>query len=79
MSVLYGTFLSDHIPVTVEINLQLVLDIEHGTFNNVRCKIDWSSQSKKNLYEYGVQTEYYWERLKHQLMFYCVKTAAVLR
>ena len=58
MSVLYGTILSDHIPVMVEIDLQLAADIDHGTFNDVRCKIDWSAQSKHVLFEYGVQTEY---------------------
>ena len=41
MSVLCGTILSDHIPVMVESDLQLAPDIEHGTFNDVRCKIDW--------------------------------------
>ena len=51
MSVLYGTILSDHIPVMVEIDLQLAPDIEHGTFNDVRCKIDWSAQSKNVLFE----------------------------
>ena len=39
MSVLYGTILSDHIPVMVEIDLQLAPDIEHGTFNDVRWLI----------------------------------------
>ena len=58
MSVLYGTILSDHIPVMVEIDLQLAPDVEHGASNDVRCKIDWSVQSKNVLYEYGVQIEY---------------------
>ena len=44
--------------VMVEIDLQLAPDIEHGTFNDVRCNIDWSAHSKNLLYEYGVQTEY---------------------
>ena len=57
MSVLYGPILSDHIPVMVEIDLQFAPDIDHGTFNDVRCKIDWSAQSKNVLFEYGVQTE----------------------
>ena len=56
MSVLYGTIVSDHVLVMVEIDFQLAPDIEHGIFN-VRCKIDWSAQSKNVLYEYGVQTE----------------------
>ena len=42
----------------VEIALQLALDVEHGLSNDVRCKIDWSTQSKNLLYEYGVQAEY---------------------
>ena len=58
MSVLYGPILSDHIPVMVDIDLQLAPDIDHGTFNDVRCKIDWSAQNKNVLFEYGVQTEY---------------------
>ncbi|KAK2184482.1 hypothetical protein NP493_265g02039 [Ridgeia piscesae] len=58
MSVLYGTILSDHVPVMVEIDLQLAPDIEHGIFNDVRYKIDRSAQSKNVLYEYGVKTEY---------------------
>ena len=58
MSVLYGTILSDHIRVMVEIDLQLAPDIEHGTLNDVRCKMYWSARRKNVLYEYGVQTEY---------------------
>ena len=58
MSVLYGTILSDHIPVMVEIDLQLVPVVEHGASNDMRCKIDWSAKRKNVLYEYGVQTEY---------------------
>ena len=46
----------------VEMDLQLPPDIEHGTFNDVRCKIDWSTQSKNVLYEYGVQPEHLLER-----------------
>ena len=42
----------------VGIDSQLTPDIEHGTFNDVRCNIYWSAQSKNVLYEYGVQTEY---------------------
>ena len=56
IAVLYGTILYDHIPVMVEFNLQLATDIDHGTFNDVRCKIYWSALSKNVLYEYGVQT-----------------------
>ena len=41
----------------VEIDLQLAPDVEHGTSSDVRCKIDWSTQSKNLLYVYGVQTE----------------------
>ena len=38
--------------------IQLAPDVEHGSSNGVRCKIDWSAQSKNVLYEYGVQTYY---------------------
>ena len=41
MCVLYDTILSDHIPVMVEIHLELAPDVEHGSSNDVRCKIDW--------------------------------------
>ena len=46
-----------HILVMIEIDLQLAPDIEHGTSNNVRCKIDWSVQNKYVYHEFGVQTE----------------------
>ena len=78
MSLFYGPILSDHIPVMVEIDLQLAPDIDHGTFNDVRCKIDWSAQSKNLLFEYGVQTEYLLKKLRYQLTFYCVKTATIV-
>ena len=42
----------------VDIDLQLAPVVKHGTSNDVRCKIDWSAQSKKLLHEYGVKTEY---------------------
>ena len=38
ISILYGTILSDHIPVMVEIDLQLAPDVENGASNDVRWK-----------------------------------------
>ena len=57
MCVLYGTVQSDHIPVAVNIDLQLAPDIDHGAVNNIGNNIDWSALSEGVIYEYGVQSE----------------------
>ena len=50
MCVLYGTVQSDHIPVAVNIDLQLATDIDHGAVNNIGNKIDWSALSEGVIY-----------------------------
>ena len=57
MCVLYGTVQSDYIPVTVNIDLQLAPDVDHGAVDNTGNKIDWSALSEDVIYEYGVQSE----------------------
>ena len=57
MCVLYGTVQSDHIPVAVNIDLQLAPDIDPGAVNNIGNNIDWSALSEGVIYEYGVQSE----------------------
>ena len=79
----YGTVQSDHIPVAVNIDIQLAPDIDHGAVNNIGNKIDWSALSEDVIYEYGVPG--YTVRhtpeilLSYQLTFYCVKAAIVLK
>ena len=42
----YGNVHSDHIPVAVNIDLQLAPDIDHGAVPNIGNTIDWSALSE---------------------------------
>ena len=57
MRVLYGSVQSDHIPVAIEIDLQLAPDVEHGAVNSIGGNIDWSAVSEEVLFKYRVQTD----------------------
>ena len=57
MRVLYGSVQSDHIPVAIEIDLQLAPDVEHGAVNSIGGNIDWSAVSEEVLFNYRVQTD----------------------
>ena len=57
MKVLYGSVQSDHIPVAIEIDLQLAPDVEHGAANSIADNIDWSAVSEEELLNYRVQTD----------------------
>ena len=47
MRVLYGSVQTDHIPVAIEIDLQLAPDVEHGAVNSIGGNIDLSVVSEE--------------------------------
>lgn len=58
MSVLYGNIVSDHIPLCIELDLQLAPTVDLSAKNSVQPRVNWSKVSESDMNAYTFDTDH---------------------
>ena len=59
MKVLYKNIISDHFPVTIELDVELALNVERGDNSSYVPMINWANLKKDTLNKYNIDSDRY--------------------